>query len=284
MESQDTQTSIIDIIQEQVRKEESLPVLNPKGMEIQKEATKGVPDFKKLSALIRMDPTLTSQVLKTANSPFYRGLGDVETLKDAVVRLGQNEMVNIIMTTVLKQTFKTKVPLVKKYQTELWNHSVSCAVASSWLARHLAMEELIAKAFIAGLIHDMGKLYLLTALEKLIESKRKGFSPSAQLIEKILTSLHSEMGYDLLSKWNIPEQYRNIARDHHIEDYDASDVLLLLVKTANMVCNKMETNDAEQDISGIASSKEADLLGLTEIGVAELEIALEDFKFNNLMV
>ncbi len=280
----ESKTSIIDMIKEQVKKQESLPVLNPKGMEIQQEATKGVPDFKKLSALIRMDPTLTSQVLKTANSPFYRGLGDVETLKDAVIRLGQNEMVNIIMTTVLKQTFNTKIPLVKKYQTALWNHSVSCAVASSWLARHLAMEDLIAKAFIGGLLHDLGKLYLLTALEKIMESKPKGFAPSPQLIEKILTSLHADMGFDLLTKWNIPEQYRNIARDHHLEDFDATDILLPIIKMANIVCNKMEANNPEEDLSGIASSRDADILGITEIGIAELEIALEDFKFNNLMM
>ncbi len=84
-----------------------------------------------------------------------------------------------------------------------------------------------------------------------------------------------------MAKWYLPEQYRVIARDHHTEQYDQSDMLLLVVRLVNAVCNKMEKNDPDTDLSGIASSKEADLLGLSEIGIAELEIALEDAKSKN---
>ena len=157
------QPSIIDIIKQQIKKEESLPVLSPKALTIQKEATKQDPDFEVLSRLVRMDPTLTSQVLKTANSPFYRGLGNVDTIKDAVVRLGQNEMVNIVMKVLHQQNFRSSHPLIRPYQIRLWNHSVSCAIGSLWAVKYLSMEELIPRAFIAGLLHDMGKLYLLTA-------------------------------------------------------------------------------------------------------------------------
>ena len=66
--------SIIDLIKQQIRKEESLPVLNPKATRVQAEALKAEPDFAVLTRLIRMDPTLTTQILKTANSPFYKGI------------------------------------------------------------------------------------------------------------------------------------------------------------------------------------------------------------------
>ena len=86
------------------------------------------------------------------------------------------------------------------------------------------------------------------------------------------------MGYNLLTKWHLPEQYRIIARDHHIEEYDHSDMLLLVVRLVNAVCIKIETNNGPTDLAGIVSSKEADILGMSEIGVAELEIALEDAR------
>ncbi|HCY85307.1 MAG TPA: metal-dependent phosphohydrolase, partial [Desulfobacteraceae bacterium] len=178
--------SIIDLIKQQIRKEESLPVLNPKATRVQAEALKAEPDFAVLTRLIRMDPTLTTQILKTANSPFYKGLGDVDTLKDAVIRLGQNEMVNIIMKVVHQQNFKSKNTLIRKYQNKLWTHSVSCAIGSLWTAKYLSMTELVPKAFIAGLLHDMGKLYLLTAIEKILESDTAQFKPPPQLIDKIL--------------------------------------------------------------------------------------------------
>ncbi len=275
--------SIIDIIKQQLKKDDSLPVLNPKALKIQGEATKSDPDFNVLARMIRMDPTLTSQVLKTANSPFYRGLGDVETIKDALVRLGQNTMVNIIMKVIHQQNFTSSNPLIRSYQKRLWSHSVSCAIGSLWTAKYLSMEELIPKAFIAGLLHDMGKLYLLTALEKILASKTAGFKPTPQLIEKILDNLHSVLGFSLLTKWYLPEQYRLIARDHHAQEYDRSDMLLVIVRLVNNVCIKMEKNDPQADLSGIVSSREADLLGIPEIGVAELEIALEDARINRPM-
>lgn len=273
-------TSIIEIIKQQIKKEESLPVLSPKAATIQQEAIKEEPDFEVLSRLIRMDPTLTGQVLKTANSPFYRGLGNVDTLKDAVVRLGQDEMVNIIMKELHQQNFRSTHPVIRPYQIRLWNHSVSCAIGSSWTVKYLSMDELLPKAFIAGLLHDMGKLYLLTAIEKIFQSKTAAFKPPPQLIDKILDNLHSAMGYNLLTKWNLPEAYRVIARDHHTEEYDPSNMLLLIVRLVNRVCIQMEDHSSETDLARIISSKEADILGMSEIGVAELEIALEDARTN----
>jgi HD-like signal output (HDOD) protein len=270
--------SIIEIIKQQIKKEESLPVLSPKAATIQREAIKEDPDFEVLSRLIRMDPTLTGHVLKTANSPFYRGLGNVDTIKEAVVRLGQDEMVNIIMKELHQQNFRSSHPLIKSYQARLWNHSVSCAIGSLWVARYLSMEELISKAFIAGLLHDMGKLYILTAIEKIFQSETAAFKPPPQLIDKILDNLHSAMGYNLLTKWHLPEQYRIIARDHHAVEYDISDMLLLIVRLVNEVCIKMEDPSPGTDLSRIINSKEADILGIPEIGVAELEIALEDAR------
>lgn len=276
-------SSIIDIIKQQIKKEDSLPVLSPKALQIQSEATKKDPDFAVLTRLIRMDPTLTSQILKTANSPFYKGLGDVDTIKDAVVRLGQGEMVNIIMKVVHQQNFKSRHPLIRAYQNKLWAHSVATAIGSLWTARYLAMGDLVPKAFIAGLLHDMGKLYLLTALEKILENKTADFKPPPQLIDKILDNLHTALGFNLLTKWHLPERYRIIARDHHAEDFDRTNMLLMIVRLSNMVCNKMESKDLNTDLSGIVSSREADILGMPEIGVAELEIALEDARVNRPM-
>lgn len=272
------QQSILEIIKSQIRKEESLPVLSPKAMKLQQEIIKPDPDFKTVIQQIQTDPTLTSQVLKAANSPFYRGLGEVETIKDAVLRLGQNEMVNLVMQAIHRQNFTSDQKEIKNYQNQLWSHSMACAIGSLWLARHLSMVHLVPKAFIAGLLHDMGKLYLLTALERLLKNKTAAVKPTPELMERIMDSLHAEMGYALLLKWNLPETYRIIARDHHTEKYDHSNLLLLIVRVANEVCLKMERNDPTEDLSGIVSSKEADILGISEIGIAQLEITLEDSR------
>jgi HD-like signal output (HDOD) protein len=180
------------------------------------------------------------------------------------------------MGIIHKQNFKSSNSFVRQYQNRLWTHSVRCAIGTLWTARHLSLDNIIPKAFIAGLLHDMGKLYILTALEKILRDKTAAIKPTPELMEKIMDSLHQELGYALLSKWNLPEQYRNIARDHHGETYDHSDLLLLIVRLVNEVCLKMERKDPNEDLSGIISSREADILGLSEITIAQLEIALED--------
>jgi len=55
-------------------------------------------------------------------------------------------------------------------------------------------------------------------------------------------------------------------------------MLLLIVRLVNRVCSKIYDNSSKTDLSGIISSKEADILGMPELGVAELEIALEDAR------
>ena len=268
--------SLIDLVKKEMEKENSLPVLSKRAGALQKEAVKEDPDIQKIGSIIRLDPTLTSQVLKTANSPFYRGLQTVETIREAVIRLGQNEVINIVMTVIHKGNFNSDVPIIKQNQNRLWNHLVACALGSLWTSKHLSMETLVPKAFIAGLLHDMGKIYLLTALEKIMKSREIDFKPSAALIEKILDSLHAEQGYHLLRQWNIPEKYAVIARDHHTDEFDHTDLLLVIVRLVNKVCGKMEHPGQSEDITTIVGSREAEILGMTEIGIAELEIAIED--------
>ena len=272
----DSQVSLIDLVKKEMEKENNLPVLSKRANALQNEAVKEDPDIQKIGSIIRLDPTLTSQVLKVANSPFYRGLQTVETIREAVIRLGQNEVVNIVMTVIHKGNFNSDVPIIKKNQNRLWNHLVACALGSLWTSKHLSMETLTPKSFIAGLLHDMGKIYLLTALEKIMKSREIDFKPSAELIDKILDSLHAEQGYHLLRQWNIPEKYAVIARDHHTEEFDYTDLLLVIVRIVNKVCAKMDNPGQTEDISTIVGSREAEILGMTELSIAELEIAMED--------
>ena len=199
-----------------------------------------------------------------------------------MIRLGKIELCNIIIQAVHKNNFQSGDPFIRKFQRALLNHSLSCAIGSFWTAKYLELEDIIPKSFIAGLLHDMGKLYLLTAFEKMKAGKLIKNYPANALIEEIIAKLHAEQGYELLSHWNLPESLCKIAGDHHKEEFDQTDVLLVLVRCVDQVCNKMETGNKEEDTARIASSIEADILGISEIGLAEMEIAIEDYqsKFN----
>ena len=270
--------SIIDILKSQMEKEDSLPVLSKNSLKLQNEITQKDPNLKKIEMMIKLDPSLASYVLKTANSPYYRGLEQIATIKEAMIRLGRIELCNIIIQAIHKNNFQSKDPFIREFQQALLNHSLSCAVGSFWTAKYLELEDMIPKSFIAGLLHDMGKLYLLAAFEKIKTKKMIKNYPANSLIEEIIAKFHAEQGFELLSHWNLPESLCKIAGDHHKEEFDQTDVLLVLVRCVNQVCNKMENGNKEEDTARIASSIEADILGISEIGLAEMEIAIEDYQ------
>lgn len=278
--------AIIDIILSQVKKEESLPPLSNNSLMLQREMTKSSPDFKKIENMIKADPALTSHILKIANSVVYKGLEEVDTVKEAILRLGINEINNIAAWTIHQSNFQTKDPFIKAHKTQLWFHSLSCAVGCVWAAKYLDldMEKVISKAFISGLLHDMGSLCLLTALEKIKAGNKIKDYPSDFLLQELIETFHTDQGYKLLKHWNLPKEFYTIARDHHAEEFDHTDLLLILVRLIDKICRKMEMGNKPEDTAAVISSIEAKLLGVSEIGIAEIEIEIESSqkKFKTL--
>ena len=267
--------TIIDTIQSYINDQENFPVINPEAAKIQAEIMKPNPDLDAVKKLIRTDPTLTGEILKVSNSIYYKGLGEVSTIKEAALRLGQDEIFNLTMRVIHQKNFTSSLPPVKRLQKRLWNHSVACGFSTLWLAQHLKMSNLVPKAFIAGLLHDMGKLCLLSAAEKMLNEDSQ-FKLTQTLIDRLLESFHTTQGFALLKKWQLPDHYCRIARDHHAPEFDESDSLLLMVRLANLICSKLEAGDPEEDLSVIMGCREVDLLTIKETDVALLEIALED--------
>ncbi len=102
--------AIIDILLSQMEKNESIPPLSSNSLLLQRELTKDSPGLKKIGNLIKSDPALASHVLKIANSVVYKGLNQVDNIKEALLRLGLNEIKNITVWAVHQSNFKTKDP------------------------------------------------------------------------------------------------------------------------------------------------------------------------------
>ena len=98
------------------------------------------------------------------------------------------------------------------------------------------------------------------------------------LLLDAMNRLHAREGSRLLTRWNMPEQYHVIARDHHAAEVDADNHLLLLVRLANLVCRKLGIGLEQDNALDLAATPEAELLRLTGRDLAELELALEDSR------
>lgn len=254
-----------------------LPVFDRTALLVHEEASSGDPDPDKIIALIAQDQILVAEVLKVANSSFFQGIRKVSRIHDAIVRIGLREIVNCVMMAAQRKIYNSRHPFVQQYTTTLWQHSVTCAYGAQWLARHTGYEDLAPEAFIGGLLHDVGKLLVLRALVSVSEKSKNAPKITKIAADEFLDTLHPQTGALLLEKWNLPEQYCVVCRDHHCAQYDKADILLLLIRLANLVCTKIGVGIPQKDDVELLTCPEAGLLGLSDITLAELEIAMEDY-------
>jgi HD-like signal output (HDOD) protein len=253
-----------------------LPAFNATALRIQKEITKDEPDSRLIEKLIVSDQSLTGEILRVSNSSFYKGLTQVETIRDAIIRLGVKEVSNIVSLVALQHNFKSKDPAVHKIMRKLWRHSVGCAIGASWLARQTGFQTKAHEAFIAGLLHDVGKLFILKITDDMKASGEFENSPSDTVLDEVMQGLHTDQGYSLMGHWNLPEKYCQIARDHHLPEFDYKDYLLVWVRLANHMCHKMGIGLIEDPSITLMETPEAVQLQLSEVDLARLEVRLED--------
>ena len=270
--------SFLDTLKEHVVSGQAqLPAFDRTGLAIQEEMAKADPDMQVIEKHILRDPSLTSQLLKVANSSFYRGMQEVTTVRNAIVRLGLSEVSNLVTMLTQKKSFTTEDPFIQEYMDQLWIHSVACALGAKWIAKECRLPSKMNETFFAGLLHDIGKAFLLLAISDLKKSGKLGENVPRSFIEEALDSLHAALGAQLLKSWNLPELYCTIARHHHDEDMHERDVVLLMVSLANKVLAKAGIGITHTPDVDLATSEEAIQLDLSEIKVAELELTMEDY-------
>lgn len=273
----EAESSLVGMIDHFVAsKKVKLPAFNATALRIQKEVAKAEPDSRLIEKLIVSDQSLTGEVLSVSNSSFYKGLTQVATVRDAIIRMGNIEVSNIVSLVALQHNFQSKIPAMHKIMGKLWRHSVGCAIGANWLARQTGFQALAHETFIAGLLHDVGKLYVLKVVDDMKASGEIENLPSDTVIDELMQQLHTDQGYTLMAQWNLPEKYCQVARDHHLAEFDGSNFLMVLVRLANQVCHKMGIGLIEDPSIVLLETPEAAQLQLSEMDLARLEVRMED--------
>lgn len=233
-------------------------------------------DISKVIQLISSDVALTTEILSVANSAFYGGLTEINTVKDAVVRLGTPEIVRLAILVVEKSNYQVETPALKVFLEPLWAHAQATAWGSRWLAMNLGYENQESEAFIGGLLHDMGKLILVKVLDDILQ----GISPQPNLPEnlivEILDSTHCDQGYKMAHQWELPQKYCDIIRDHHQEDMTTASTLLNIVCLADKASIQLGIGLKSDSSINLSATEEAFSLDASDLKLAQLSIMLED--------
>ena len=268
----------VEVIKEQLESESlNLPIFHTVAVKLQ--GVLAAKDFTidQVVALIVRDQALTIQILRLANSAFFSGLIRVTTITEAVVRLGPREIANVAMLASQQNSYHSfTVSELKKHSQLLWRHAIGCAIGTRWLSERIGYKHLAQEAFIAGLLHDIGSLLILKVLEGIMLAEPNGKGIPREVAAEIMVAMHTDAGFQLMTKWNLPELYCNIVRDHHKELSDTSNVLLSLVRLVDNTCRKLGLGCTAEPALMLAATFEAQEMGIKEIMIAELEIMIED--------
>ena len=259
-----------------VSKRDKLPAFNAIALRIQKEVSKEEPDSRLIEKLIVSDQSLTGEMLRVSTSSLCKGLARVATVRDAIIRLGIEEVSNIVTLVALQHNFESKNPAIDQIMKQLWSHSVGSGIGANWIARQAGYEALAHEAFIAGLLHDVGKLYILKVMDGMVASGEFENPPSEPVVNEVMENLHTAQGFFLMQHWKLPAKYCLIARDHHLSEADANNPVLILVRLANQMCHKMGIGLKDDASMILHATPEANQLQLSEVDLACLEVRLED--------
>jgi putative nucleotidyltransferase with HDIG domain len=223
-------------ILEKVKSVVSLPPTATKIVQlVQKEDVK----IAELTSLIEFDPGLTTNMLRLANSAEIGGLKEINSIRNAVVRLGMKRIFQLVMLSTVSPIAQKPVRGYGLPAGELWEHSIAVAIGVGNLAKALKIK-LPDSVFTAGLLHDIGKLVLGTFVEvdenPIMELAYNDKIPFNEAEEKVLGISHTEVGAVLLENWRLPSEIVNVTRWHHnVENFKGNTIAVDLVHIVDSI-------------------------------------------------
>lgn len=228
-----------------------------------------------LADLIGRDQGITTDLLRTMNSPFYRRRAAPKTVEQAVVFLGMKAMRLLIISAASKTLYNKR----GHFAEALWAHGMGAALACRLIAEATSLPN-SEEAFVAGLLHDVGKPVMAFAAPDQFELSLHGVRSegltSMQAEYAVFGYSHTDVGALLLERWNLSDSLASAALLHHDIDLArtiAPDSIKLVcaVSLADAICHSLGIGAlnavTELDVSAAPGARE---LGLSEQQLSSL--------------
>jgi putative nucleotidyltransferase with HDIG domain len=211
--------------------------------------------FKSVGDVIAKDPVLTSRVLKLANSAAFPGLTPANTLEGAISRMGIEGLTVVLVQYSVYQAFTSRDERIRNSFRGIWEHSLGVALIAKDLATRVLAGPDPSAAYLAGLLHDVGKpvvaALLLEAEKQLGQGRNKGWIDES-IWRKIVSESHRKVGVNLAKQWNLPAEVVSTIENCKAYDRLAPRSCANVVRLANALAKRAglyagETTSAEID-------------------------------------
>ncbi len=258
------------------RNELRLPPMPQAVVRVQRKLDSGRCNIKELADEIELDPALATRLVGIANSPFYQGMDLVQSVSDAVVRIGLGETRNIVLAVALRlRVFR--VPGMEVEIERLWAHSLAASVAAETLGA--AVGEDPDACFLLGLVHDIGRVVLFSLIGEIERTAKSRQPMDGALLDRIDRSLHPQLGAAVAHAWGIDSELVDAIASHHrvAEELHSGSSLARVAHAADLLAHRIQPPPDAAVPGGRCDTDEAawsavlDALGMDASDAQELE-------------
>ena len=203
--------------------------------------------FDSLSDIISQDATLTTKVIKAANSPVFGRARHLNSLKHTLMFLGFDTIKSIAITASIKQFFSAYNNEKTYFLKNFWYHSLNCATISRSLAE-LTSYPYPEDAYISGLLHDIGRLMIEPKMDDEYRSYEHDTYPTDEVLKHESDAVgisHPELAAIMLEKWNLPDVICDAVRYHHAsaDNIQHAHQLAKIVNFSDLLTSSIKTED-----------------------------------------
>ncbi|OGJ86508.1 MAG: hypothetical protein A2268_02345 [Candidatus Raymondbacteria bacterium RifOxyA12_full_50_37] len=232
------------------------------------------PSIKNIIAVVQLDEVLTFRVIRMANSAYYKRSGeDVRTVGEALIRLGNNTLINMVIAESCSQYYESAGTGYDLKRGELWRHSIATALVSQKLAEKTQFEHKEA-LFTSCIMHDVGKTlldsYMSTKRAEILSKLALGTVTFTQAEMEIMGFSHGEIGARLLERWGFPQDMISAVRHHHEPERALSGKKLAYhVYLSDVICLMMGIG---LDLGGLSYTAQKDIFDMFNLSEADVQM------------
>ncbi len=215
-----------------------LPALPRIGVQFRK-LVRANADLDEMAELLKKDVVMVSKLIRVANSALYRGYGKVQTVEQAIGRIGLSEAEQLVTAITNQQLFLNDQSKYRALLQTLWEHSVACAYGAEILCHSLARKPAV-DLYTAGLFHDVGALALINIIAAMEKNGHYDQGIDNDALQETIEAYHAMFGAKLLENWEFENDYVHVALYHNnLDTADSQTDELLIVHFANQVAKSL---------------------------------------------
>lgn len=193
--------------------------------------------FQELDDLISSDQGVASLLLRVVNSPFYNRGNAIATIPFAISLLGYSVVRTLALMAFSRSLFShTKNEM---FRLHIWQHSLLTAIASQSICQQMGEVGLKDDAFVAGLMHDTGKVLMFThdpeLYGKVFAYMFENDCSSVEAEQKFFGFDHCAVGLDAVQEWKLPVRFNDyMGKYAGLEKPEQTDdAVLISLRSAN---------------------------------------------------